>query len=545
MLMVGGRFAGVIAREGEVLAHRAFQRYVVRAKRGTVQSARDGKSGTSAPKSAGATLRRYGEAQLRSEVRELLNSSSSWQAHLQACELIFVRATVNTRAVLFGDRANGPGPLDRRDPRIRTVPFPGGRPTVREATRVYAKLSSVFRVGAAGGGAKGGGGGGGSEPKFIRDWRLAQEAAAKREEEEEEEEGCEGEKGGREGKAAGIEEVATPASAFRQREAEVDPDAYRDAPLYLAALKNDLPALTIALKTSVTVATAGDDSSGVSGGGGGGGSDGGSGGAGNFDRFDVIEAQGGSGVAAVQPDDKSAPPPPSVPNRDSSHIDYGWNDGGHTALHAAARCGHAEVVAALLAAGADPCPGNYRGQTAYVLAADKPTRNAFRRAMARHPRRWDWARAQVPSPLTPEMEATQAKKEADKKRKERERAKAKKKKKQAAAAAAAAAAEAEKQVQEDREREKERQPKLSKTASVREKMAAAALARRQAAKGSADADGTAAAAATAVATGGMTGEGFCGYCGRALKTDALKFHRLNYSYCRMPCLVRHKAALES
>ena len=45
-----------------MIAHKTFHRYVVRAKRGTVQSARDAQG--NAPKSAGANLRRYNEAAL-------------------------------------------------------------------------------------------------------------------------------------------------------------------------------------------------------------------------------------------------------------------------------------------------------------------------------------------------------------------------------------------------------------------------------------------------------------------------------------------------
>jgi len=45
-----------------VVEHKTFHRYVIRAKRGTVQSSRDNKG--QAPKSGGATLRRYNEAAL-------------------------------------------------------------------------------------------------------------------------------------------------------------------------------------------------------------------------------------------------------------------------------------------------------------------------------------------------------------------------------------------------------------------------------------------------------------------------------------------------
>ena len=48
---------------GNLVVHKTFHRYVVRAKRGTAQGSRDSQGGN-APKSAGATLRRYNEAAL-------------------------------------------------------------------------------------------------------------------------------------------------------------------------------------------------------------------------------------------------------------------------------------------------------------------------------------------------------------------------------------------------------------------------------------------------------------------------------------------------
>lgn len=52
-----------------VIRHKCFHRYVVRAKRGTVQSVRDGKSGTSQPKSGGASIRRHNEVGLLDKMR--------------------------------------------------------------------------------------------------------------------------------------------------------------------------------------------------------------------------------------------------------------------------------------------------------------------------------------------------------------------------------------------------------------------------------------------------------------------------------------------
>lgn len=48
----------------EVLQHKTFHRYTVRAKRGTAQGLRDSQNRSHAPKSAGAALRRHNEAAL-------------------------------------------------------------------------------------------------------------------------------------------------------------------------------------------------------------------------------------------------------------------------------------------------------------------------------------------------------------------------------------------------------------------------------------------------------------------------------------------------
>ncbi|KAF9321702.1 hypothetical protein BG003_000088 [Podila horticola] len=115
-----------------------------------------------------------------------------------------------------------------------------------------------------------------------------------------------------------------------------------------------------------------------------------------------------------------------------------------TLLHLASHHGQSQVVKILLekhnadptvtSAGADQ--GNDESDsgfsttslTAYDVAKDKETRNAFRRAMALMPDNWDWmGLAHVPSALTPEMEAEQERKAKEKTKKlldaERERKK--------------------------------------------------------------------------------------------------------------------------
>ncbi|KAG5852501.1 hypothetical protein ANANG_G00063100 [Anguilla anguilla] len=114
----GGHFAGAVFRK-EVLQHKTFHRYTVRAKRGTAQGLRDSQSRGNAPKSAGATLRRYNEAMLVKDVQDLLETSSSGRA----------------------------APLDKNDPRVRTLPFATRRATFREVVRVHATLSTLHIYG--------------------------------------------------------------------------------------------------------------------------------------------------------------------------------------------------------------------------------------------------------------------------------------------------------------------------------------------------------------------------------------------------------------
>lgn len=84
-----------------------------------------------------------------------------------------------------------------------------------------------------------------------------------------------------------------------------------------------------------------------------------------------------------------------------------------TPLHEAAKSGNAQKVLELLEQGLDPCVKDERGQTPYMLASEKEVRNTFRRFMASNLERWDWNAAKVPSPLTKEMEDSQAAKQVN------------------------------------------------------------------------------------------------------------------------------------
>lgn len=62
LMAAAGHFAGAIFQGREVVAHKTFHRYTVRAKRGTAQGLQDAQGRAS--RSAGANLRRYNEAML-------------------------------------------------------------------------------------------------------------------------------------------------------------------------------------------------------------------------------------------------------------------------------------------------------------------------------------------------------------------------------------------------------------------------------------------------------------------------------------------------
>ncbi|ETO24135.1 hypothetical protein RFI_13019, partial [Reticulomyxa filosa] len=99
ILCHGGKFAGAIYRNDELIKHKTFHRYVKRAKQGKRQANFIG-SGHHG-KSAGGLKRNLNETKLREEIQCLL---TSWQDYLQnQCTSIFLHCPgpVNTSA-LFG-----------------------------------------------------------------------------------------------------------------------------------------------------------------------------------------------------------------------------------------------------------------------------------------------------------------------------------------------------------------------------------------------------------------------------------------------------------
>ncbi|WOK99017.1 hypothetical protein Cni_G07729 [Canna indica] len=138
LLASGGHFAGCVFDGNTVIAHKTFHRYVVRAKAGKSQSAKDATGKVA--HSAGSALRRYNEAALKKEVQELL---VSWKPFIDSSSCIFIYAPSRNYQIIF----DGEKPLlNSQDCIIRHVPLTVRRPTFKEAKRIYGHLTNMAYV---------------------------------------------------------------------------------------------------------------------------------------------------------------------------------------------------------------------------------------------------------------------------------------------------------------------------------------------------------------------------------------------------------------
>ncbi|KAK9320576.1 hypothetical protein V1517DRAFT_340611 [Lipomyces orientalis] len=143
-MLGGGHFAGAIISHAlnpqnkldpvVFVQHKTFHRYTTRRKQGGAQSASDNAHGKA--HSAGSNLRRYNEAALEKEVRELL---AEWKLYIDRAEHIFVRANGRqNRGILVGyDGAV----IGSRDKRLKGIPFSTRRATGSEVKRVWLELT--------------------------------------------------------------------------------------------------------------------------------------------------------------------------------------------------------------------------------------------------------------------------------------------------------------------------------------------------------------------------------------------------------------------
>ncbi|OVA07728.1 Ankyrin repeat [Macleaya cordata] len=235
-----------------------------------------------------------------------------------------------------------------------------------------------------------------------------------------------------------------------------------------------------------------------------------------------------------------------------------------TPLHVAATSGNAQQTLELLEQGLDPCVKDERGRTPYMLATDKEVRNTFRRFMASNLDKWDWLAAKVPSPLTKEMEESQAAKQAEKDAKRKAKAKelkklrkAKEKKAQAEAAlpqnvpttskdqGAVPISVPKQLVQSIRGLSLSKEEELKRAQAAEREKRAAAAEKRLAAAAALNAQGTSQTAApTNPAANNGTSDGiYCSCCNVSL-AGKVPFHRYHYKYCSTSCMHVHREMLE-
>ncbi|XP_074001363.1 tRNA endonuclease ANKZF1 [Numenius arquata] len=511
LMMGGGHFAGAVFRGPQVQEHKTFHRYTVRARRGTAQGLRDAQTPGSAPRSAGASLRRYNEAALLKDIQELL---ASWAQHLNEAQRIFLRAPRHNRALLFGGRNP---PLTRGDPRICHIPLSTRRATLREVLRVHTTLANLQVYGKdtplediTGSPRKGW-----QKRQQKAQMDPPQEDPSAPEEEEEEEESPAGE----------LESVEVTLSTLDLREFEVMPKRNRkrrkkrDKKVEKGPCAEETgchgtqygqPGLELAMELQGEAGAEPlpwDDGRDPQ----------------TQLRDALFTACKTGDVGTLRhllgvPESGSLPGDSKDGKEDTQPLDMARSllnqpvDAHcYTLLHVAARAGKAEAVCLLLEAGADPALRDRQERTPYCVSADKLTRNAFRKFMVDHPDKYDYSRAKVPGPLTQEMEAKKLEKKRAQKAQRKRRDQAKRE---------------EQQRWEQEQEEKQRFAALSD----REKRALAAERRL---------------AAQLQDTGTtLANISRCWHCGESL-LGRIPFHYLDFSFCSTTCLQTHRRARAS
>ncbi|XP_017280050.1 ankyrin repeat and zinc finger domain-containing protein 1 isoform X2 [Kryptolebias marmoratus] len=507
----GGHFAGAVFEGKQVVHHKTFHRYTVRAKRGTAQGLRDSQNRSHTPKSAGAVLRRYNEAALVKDIQDLL---LTWAEHLNKASAVFVRAPSYNKTIFLGGRG---APLDKKDPRIRSIPFATRRATFREVQRVHGLLSTVHVYG--------------KDPDMSavfspskKMWKNGKPAAQKipDQEEEENQESSDEEEG-----EIQLEMVELTLGTLHLRESEIYPPRRKkrrrrrkegakqqydkksneeaddqeetvpeatpaevESPGQIQSLKknmskkeeDDVDSCEYGLRDALfTACKIGD--------------------VGALCSLLQLPREMEENCGKMESGPAVLPSPLSLLNKpiDSS---------GFTLLHVAAAAAQKAVVRLLLDEGADPACRDNKGQTPYIVAPDKDTRSVFRKYMGENPEKYDYVKAQVPGPLTAETESKKAEKKKAQRAQRKQRDKEQKE---------------EKRKQELEEEEKRKFASLTD----REKRALAAerrLAEQVAAKGVS-----------------LSDVKRCWLCGESL-LGKIPFHYLEFSFCSPRCVQAHRKA---
>ncbi|KAK3568979.1 hypothetical protein QTP86_021377 [Hemibagrus guttatus] len=436
----GGHFAGAVYKGKEVVQHKTFHRYTVRAKRGSGQSVRDAQNRAHAPKSAGASLRRYNEAALIkankiTDIPSILSSSKRlWQKkasnptnhnaavahHVDqqqddqeeeeeeeeegenvSVELQMEDVSLTTLDLREHEVKPGKKKRRKRKERKPETKEKEGKPRERESITWRTRLR-------------------------MKRWRTRLEKKRWKGKK------TKGKKNLKNSKHDD-EDVVCVSWEFSIRDA-----------LYTACKTGDTEALHTLLKR---------------------------------DTHTLIRL-----------------------------LNTPIDSAGYTLLHVASAAAQKHAVKLLLEMGSDPTCRDRKGQTPYVVAPDKECRNMYRKFMAEHPEKYDYAKAQVPGPLTAEIESKKVEKKKAQKAAKKQR---------------------EKEQREEKRREEEEQEEKRRFLALSDREKRALAAERRLAEQVATTGGT------------LTNIRRCWQCGESL-LGKVPFEYLNFCFCSTQCVQTHR-----
>ncbi|KAL0838625.1 hypothetical protein ABMA28_016709 [Loxostege sticticalis] len=421
LMVSGGHFAGAIFSGGVPVVHKTHHSYVTRRGQGQAQALRDQHG--NAPRSAGASLRRYCQAQFLQHVQDIIGG---WVEDLQGCTFILYRAVGSlNQAALFGKNS----PLNKDDPRVRVLPFPTKKPSYKEVKRVHETVASV---------------------EVYDTMELFQKALIS-------------------STAKAVTKTSSDTSVPGKKPPKASPNkpvdraksrerTPRELPTQMLSSEDEGPCFIDSETPVAWIKTLSEQSSnGVI----------------TNSRKDLLndipvpcpesesetenkidkkEAKKKRKKEKKQEEKQPAKLPQKIPTNvkkmwkvisgneitSLETIFEGWETSdlvsacntqdpsdGNTALHKAAIAAKPDMVTQILNAGGDPCIRNHQLQTPYAATPHSDTRIAFRLFQGQHPDKYNYAKAHIPGPVTPEMLEQEKEKKAQQKRAKRQREKEK------------------------------------------------------------------------------------------------------------------------